>query len=249
MKRILLAVMALSVGSAMPAAAASVIPVAEGLEHPWGLAFMPDGKMLVTERPGRLRIIDEGKSSEPVANVPKVVARSQGGLLDVALHPQFAANRLIYLSFSEPREQGKNGTALARARLSDDGAALENVEIIFSQRPAINSGAHFGGRIAFAPDGNLFLTLGDRYSERDSAQDLSTHLGKTVRLTQDGKAAPGNPFLGKSGALPEIWSYGTATLKGQPLIRSPGHCGPWNMARRAATRSITRKPARITVGR
>jgi aldose sugar dehydrogenase len=202
--------------------AASVETVAEGLEHPWGMAFLPDGSMLVTERPGRMRIVRDGNLSEPLANVPDVAARGQGGLLDVALHPKFTENRLVYISFSEPRGLASNGTSLARARLSDDGSALENVEVIFQQQPAIRSSAHFGGRIAFAPDGNLFLTLGDRYSQRDSAQDLSTHIGKTVRLADDGKAAAGNPFINQSGALPEIWSYGHRNPQGATIEPSTG---------------------------
>ncbi len=204
-----------------PSVAATVETVASGLENPWGLVFLPDGSMLVTERPGRLRIVRDGVLSEPVANVPDVVAQKQGGLLDVALHPDFAKNRRIYLSFSEPRDGG-NGTSLARARLPEDGKALENVEVIFRQMPAIDSTAHFGGRIAFAPDGNLFLTLGDRYSERDSAQDLGTHLGKIVRLTADGKPASNNPFIGKEGALPELWSYGHRNPQGAAIEPSTG---------------------------
>jgi aldose sugar dehydrogenase len=206
----------------LPSNAATVETIASGLEHPWSLAFLPDGTMLVTERPGRLRLVRDGKLSDPVSNVPSVVAQKQGGLLDVALHPDFAKNRLIFLSFSEPREGGGNGTSLARARLADDGRALENVEVIFRQLPAIDSTAHFGGRIAFAPDGNLFLTLGERFSMRDSAQDLSTHLGKIVRLTADGKPVPGNPFIGKSGALPEIWSYGHRNPQGAAIEPSTG---------------------------
>lgn len=219
-----LAALALASLIALPARAysASVETIAQGLEHPWGMAFLPDGSMLVTERPGRMRIIREGKLSKPLANVPDVAARGQGGLLDVALHPKFDENRLVYFSFSEPRGFASNGTSLARARLSDDGSALENVEVIFQQQPAIRSTAHFGGRIAFAPDGNLFLTLGDRYSQRDSAQDLSTHLGKTVRLTDDGKAAAGNPFIGQSSALPEIWSYGHRNPQGATIEPSTG---------------------------
>jgi aldose sugar dehydrogenase len=205
-----------------PAHAVTVDTVAEGLEHPWGLAFLPDGSMLVSERPGRLRIVRDGKVSKPLANVPDVAARGQGGLLDVALHPDFQKNRLVYFSFSEPRGLASNGTALARARLSDDNKALENVEIIFQQKPAIRSTAHFGGRLTFAPDGNLFLTLGDRYSQRDSAQDLATHLGKVVRLTDIGKAAPGNPFAGKEGALAEIWSYGHRNQQGATIEPSTG---------------------------
>lgn len=205
-----------------PASALSVEKVVEGLEHPWGLAFLPDGSMLVSERPGRLRIVRDGKLSAPIANVPRVAARGQGGLLDIALHPDFVSNRLIYFSFAEPRGIASNGTSLARARLSDDNIFLENVEVIFQQKPAIVSTAHFGGRIVFAPDGNLFLTLGDRYSQRDSAQDLSTHLGKTVRLNDAGKPAPGNPFLETKDALPEIWSYGHRNAQGAAVEPSTG---------------------------
>jgi aldose sugar dehydrogenase len=205
-----------------PAFALSVETVVQGLEHPWGLAFLPDGSLLVSERPGRLRIVSNGKLSPPVANVPRVAARGQGGLLDVVLHPNFASNRLIYFSYAEPRGFASNGTSLARARLSDDNTALENVEVIFQQNPAIVSTAHFGGRIVFAPDGNLFLTLGDRYSQRNSAQDLSTHLGKTVRLTYAGKAASGNPFLQTKGAMPEIWSYGHRNAQGAAIEPATG---------------------------
>lgn len=208
--------------AAYPAHATTVETVASGFENPWSLAFLPDGAMLVTERPGRLRIVHDGIVSDPIANVPAVVAQKQGGLLDVAVHPGFAKNRLIYLTFSENRDAGANGTSLARARLSDDSKALENVEIIFRQQPAIKSGAHFGGRIAFAPDGNLFLTLGERYSQRDSAQDLGTDLGKVVHLTEDGKPAPGNPFIGKADALPEIWSYGHRNPQGAAIEPSTG---------------------------
>jgi aldose sugar dehydrogenase len=212
---------ALSIATS-PASALSVETVVQGLEHPWGLAFLPDGSMLVSERPGRLRIVSNGKLLPPIANVPRVAARGQGGLLDIALHPDFANNRLMYLSFAEPRGLASNGTSLARARLSDDNTALENVEVIFQQKPAIVSTAHFGGRIVFAPDGNLFLTLGDRYSQRDSAQNLSTHLGKTVRLTDAGKPARGNPFLETKDALPEIWSYGHRNAQGAAIEPTTG---------------------------
>ena len=179
--------------------------------------------MLVTERPGRMRVVRDGRVSEPVANVPQVFAEGQGGLLDVTLHPDFSSNRLIYFSFAEPRGfLGANGSALARARLSDDNPALEGVDVIFRQEPAVRSGAHFGGRIAFASDGSLFLTLGDRYSQRDSAQDLSTHLGKIVRVSQEGKPAQGNPFADQPGALPEIWSYGHRNPQGAAIEPSTG---------------------------
>jgi aldose sugar dehydrogenase len=196
--------------------------VAEGLEHPWGLAFMPDRGMLATERPGRMRIIREGVLSEPLKGVPEVDARGQGGLLDVALDPDFAKNQTIFFTFSEPRPEGGNGTSVGRAKLSGDGAQLEDLKVIFRQQPAIDSEAHFAGRIAFAADGNLFVTLGDRYLMRESAQDLSTHLGKTVRITKDGAPAPGNPFAGKEDALPEIWSYGHRNAQGAAIEPSTG---------------------------
>lgn len=218
-----LAALLISVSLAFPSVAApKVETVAEGLEHPWALAFLPDGAMLVSERPGRLRIVRDGKLSAPVEGVPDVVARSQGGLLDVALDPAFAQNRTIFLSFSEPRKEGGNGTSVMRARLSDDGARLEQQAVIFRQQPAIASNAHFGGRLALAPDGSLFLTLGDRYSMRDSAQDLSTHLGKIVHITRDGKPAQGNPFMSQSGAQPEIWSYGHRNPQGAAIEPSTG---------------------------
>ena len=196
--------------------------VAEGLEHPWGLAFLPDGAMLVTERPGRLRVVRKGVLSEPVAGMPEVSARGQGGLLDLALDADFASNRTMFFSFSEPRPEGGNGTSVARARLSADGSALEDVKVIFRQQPAIQSDAHFGGRIAFAPDGNLFVTLGERYTMRDSAQDLGTDLGKVIRITKDGAPAPGNPFIGEEGALPELWSIGHRNAQGAAIEPSTG---------------------------
>ena len=214
---------ALIAALAFPARAEmKVETVAEGLEHPWGLAFLPDGAMLVTERPGRMRVIRDGVLSEPVRGVPEVDARGQGGLLDVALDPGFAENRTLFLTYSEPRPEGGNGTSVARARLSADGAKLEKMKVIFRQLPAIGSEAHFAGRIAIAPDGNLFVTLGDRYVMRDSAQDLGTHLGKTVRITKDGAPAPGNPFIGKEGAMPELWSYGHRNAQGAAIEPSTG---------------------------
>jgi aldose sugar dehydrogenase len=196
--------------------------IAEGLEHPWSLAFLPDGGMLVTERPGRMRLVaKEGTVSEPISGVPDVVAEKQGGLLDVALDPDFAANQIIYLSFSEARPGDGNGTSVARAKLSADRKSLTDVSVIFQQMPAIESTAHFGGRLAFAPDKSLFLTLGDRYIMRDSAQDTGTHLGKVVHITTDGKPGPGNPFI-NGGGLPEIWSYGHRNVQGAAIEPSTG---------------------------
>jgi aldose sugar dehydrogenase len=203
-------------------AAPKVETVVEGLENPWGLAFLTDGSMLVTERPGRLRLIGaDGKVSEPIAGVPEVVAGKQGGLLDVALDPDFATNKTIYLSFSEPRSGDGNGTSVARAVLSDDRTNLTNVAVIFQQLPAIESTAHFGGRLVFAPDKSLFVTLGDRYSMRDSAQDTQTHLGKIVHITTDGKPGAGNPYA-SGGGLPEIWSIGHRNVQGAAIDPATG---------------------------
>jgi glucose/arabinose dehydrogenase len=187
----------------------AVETVAEGLVNPWGLAFLPDGRMLVTERPGRLRIVAaDGKLSEPLRGVPEVVAEGQGGLLDVALAPDFATSRLVYLSYSEPGEGGTNGTAVARGRLAADGGALEDVQVIFRQLPKVASRAHFGSRLVFAPDGKLFVTLGERFGFKERAQDLGYHFGKVVRIEADGKVPADNPFVGREDARPEIWSYG-----------------------------------------
>jgi glucose/arabinose dehydrogenase len=198
-----------------------VTTVAKGLEHPWSLAFLPDGRMLVTERPGRLRYVTgEGALSDPVAGVPAVDARGQGGLLDVALDPGFGENSVIYLSYAEPGEDGTNGTAVARARL--DGGQLSDVKVIFRQQPKFASNHHFGSRLVFARDGNLFVTTGERSSERDKAQDLGTHLGKVIRITPEGGVPPDNPFVGREGAMPEIWSYGHRNLQGAALHPESG---------------------------
>ncbi|MBX9591369.1 MAG: PQQ-dependent sugar dehydrogenase [Hyphomonadaceae bacterium] len=183
---------------------------ARGLVHPWGMAFLPDGRLLVTERPGRLRLIGrDGRLSPPLKGVPPVVASGQGGLLDVALSPDFASSSLIFLSYSEPRGQGSNGTSVARARLAGGGEAprLDDVTVIFRQEPATTGGMHFGSRLAFARDGTLFVTLGERF-QRDKAQDVGNHYGKVVRIRPDGAVPPDNPFINKAGARPEVWSYG-----------------------------------------
>lgn len=183
--------------------------VASGLVNPWGLAFLPDGRMLVTERPGRLRIVvADGRLSEPLKGVPEVVAQGQGGLLDVALGPDFATSRLVYLSYAEAGEGNTNGTAVARGRLSADGTALETVQVIFRQQPKVASRGHFGSRLVFAPDGKLFVTLGERMAFRERAQDLGAHFGKVVRIEADGTVPADNPFVGREDARPEIWSYG-----------------------------------------
>jgi glucose/arabinose dehydrogenase len=194
--------------------------VASGLEHPWGLAFLPDGRMLVTERPGRLRIVSSyGALSRPLTGVPNVAARGQGGLLDVALDPKFAENRLIYLSFSEPRVGG-NGTSVARGQLNANGTGLENVAVIFRQIPAINSTLHFGSRLVFDRTGALFVTVGDRYSERDQAQNPGNHLGKIIRIRPEGGTPADNPK--KPGWQPEIWSIGHRNVQGAALHPDTG---------------------------
>jgi len=194
--------------------------VTEGLEHPWGLAFLPDGRMLVTERAGRLRIVTkEGTLSEPLKGVPEVFAAGQGGLLDVALDPDFAANGLVYLSYSEPGEDDTAGTAVARGKLSE--GSLDDVQVIFRQKPKVDGDNHFGGRLVFAPDGKLFVTLGERF-KFEPAQDLSTHLGKIVRINPDGSVPGDNPFVGKKGALPEIWSYGHRNVQGAAIHPETG---------------------------
>ncbi len=190
--------------------------VASGLEEPWGLALLPDGRWLVTERPGRMRIISaEGAVGEPVAGLPRVDARGQGGLLDVAVGPTFAADRLIYWSYAEPREGG-NATSVARGRLSDDGSRVEAVEVIFRALPTYDGGAHFGSSLAFDGAGRLFVTLGDRSDApmRPQAQDLGSHMGKTIRINADGSVPADNPFVGREGARPEIWSLGHRNVQG-----------------------------------
>ena len=193
--------------------------LARGLSHPWGLAFLPDGRMLVTEKVGRLRIVDkDGKVSEQ-NGVPKVVAEGQGGLLDVALDPHFAENSLVYLSYSESGDAGKAGTAVARGKLGADG--LDGVQVIFRQYPKVDGGNHFGSRLAFGPDGTLFVTLGERFTFQP-AQDLATHLGKIVRINPDGSVPADNPFVGQEGALPEIWSYGHRNPQGAAIHPETG---------------------------
>ncbi len=192
-----------------------LVTIAEGLEHPWGLAFLPDGRMLVTERPGTLRVVSpDGAVGPPLAGVPAVAATGQGGLLDVALDPDFRSNARVYLSYSEPRD-GANGTSVARGRLTANG--LEDVEVIFRQQPAIKGRHHFGSRLVFARDGRLFVTLGERNSERARAQSLDSHLGKVVRIEPDGSIPADNPFVGRAGALTEIWSYGHRNVQGAAL--------------------------------
>lgn len=193
--------------------------VAQGLEHPWAVAFLPGGRFLVTERPGRLRVVEpDGRLGPPVAGVPAVAAAGQGGLLDVVLDGDFARNRRLFFCFAEPDGSGPaNGTALASARLSADLQRLEQVRVVFRQRPKVPGGLHFGCRIVQAADGLLWLALGERYQYRDNAQRLDNHHGKIVRIAPDGSVPADNPFRGQPGALPEIWSLGHRNPQGAAL--------------------------------
>jgi glucose/arabinose dehydrogenase len=201
----------------------AVTTVARGLVHPWGLAFLPDGRMLVTERPGRMRIVaKDGKLSPALAGVPQVFASDQGGLHDVALDRNYAQNQTIYFCYAEPAGGGAR-TALARARLVDEATPrLDAVTVIFRQQGPLSSGNHFGCRIAQTPDDNLFLTLGEHFTTRDQAQNLGNHLGKIVRIRPDGSVPPDNPFVGRAGAKPEIWSYGHRNPQGLALNPASG---------------------------
>jgi len=191
-------------------AAYDVEVVARGLVHPWAIEPLPDGDLLVTERPGRLRIISaSGTVGPPISGLPRVDARGQGGLLDVALSPDFANDRTIFWSYAEPREGG-NGTAVARGVLSQDRRSLEQVRVIFRAMPTYNGTAHFGSRLAVGPDGTLYVTTGDRSDKqmRPTAQRLDNHMGKVLRINPDGSVPDDNPFVNRAGAKPEIWSYG-----------------------------------------
>lgn len=193
-----------------------VTTIAEGLENVWSLAFLPDGKMLVTEKPGRMRIVSpDGTLSEPLQGLPKIYNRGQAGLLDVVLAPDFATSKKIYFSYSEPGEKDTNSTAVSFATLN--GNKLENVTRVFSQKPKVESNNHFGSRLVWAADGTLFITLGDRYSEKDKAQTLDNHQGKVVRINADGSAPKDNPYVKTPGALPEIWSYGHRNMQGAAI--------------------------------
>jgi glucose/arabinose dehydrogenase len=188
--------------------------IVRGLEHPWGVAFLPDGDAIVTERPGRIRILSDGKLSKPVRGVPKVTASGQGGLLDIAVSPNFASDHLIYFSFSQPG-RGGSGTAVARARLVREGETnrLENVDTIFSMKKKTSTSHHFGSRLVFAPDGTLFITTGDR-GDGKRAQDLQDHAGSVIRIQPDGSIPPDNPTWGGKPHLPEIWSKGHRNIQG-----------------------------------
>lgn len=219
------ATLAPAVAQTFPSSAGElkVETVASGLAHPWSLAFLPDGRMLVTERPGRLRIVTrDGKLSPPAANVPGVFASGQGGLLDVILDRSFARNRTIYFCYAEPADGGAR-TAMARARLAEDGAPrLEDVQVIFRQQGPLSRGNHFGCRIVQMPDETLFLTTGEHFTQREYAQTLDNHLGKLIRVRPDGSAPADNPFVGRADARPEIYSYGHRNMQGLALNPTSG---------------------------
>jgi glucose/arabinose dehydrogenase len=194
---------------------------ASGLVNPWALAFLPDGRLLVTERPGRLRIVArDGTLSEPLAGLPEIHARGQGGLLDVALDPRFAENQLVYVSFSEPAADGTAGTAVARGRLA--GTRLDAVQVIYRQQPKVRGNGHFGSRLVFGRDGTLFITQGERQQYSTQAQDLASGLGKVVRVNADGTIPRDNPFVGRADARPEIWSYGHRNVQAAALHPTTG---------------------------
>ncbi|PVY42208.1 PQQ-dependent sugar dehydrogenase [Pontibacter virosus] len=182
----------------------------KNLEKPWAIEPLPDGNLLVTEKPGRMRIVSAtGQIGNPIAGIPKVDARGQGGLLDVALGPKFDSDRMIYWSYTEPR-QGGNATSVARGVLSEDRSRVENVQVIFQAQPTYDGTMHYGSRLNFGPDGMLYITLGERsdIEIRPQAQQMNSHMGKTIRIAPDGKVPNDNPFVNKENHLPEIWSVG-----------------------------------------
>ncbi len=198
--------------------AVEVTPVVGGLAYPWAVAFLPDNQgILVTERPGSLRFVSpEGQLSAPLEGVPRVFASGQGGLLDVALSPGFAEDRLVYLTYAEAGEDGRAGTAAGRGRLSADKRRLEGFHVIFRQLPKLSSGHHFGSRLVFDGKGHLFIALGEN-NQRSTSQDLDKLQGKIVRLYPDGGVPKDNPFVGRADARPEIWSYGHRNQQGAAL--------------------------------
>lgn len=203
-------------------ATVDVTAVALGLENPWGMSFLPDGSMLVTERPGRLRLVRDGQIGSPIEGVPSVYDGGQGGLLDVALDPDFSENQLIYLSFSEPGDGGA-GTAIMRARLNAAGleGQLDQQHVIFRQNKKSGGGRHFGSRLTFAPDGTLFATIGER-GDADRAQDKLDHAGSVIRINADGSIPDNNPFVGNADVLPEIWSIGHRNPQGAAIHPETG---------------------------
>ena len=194
-----------------------VVEVARGLDSPWGLAFLPDGRLLVSERPGRLRIVAaDGSVSKPIEGVPEVRARGQGGLLDVVLSPDFATDRTIVFSFAQATANGGR-SAVARARLDLDALRLDDVQVIFAQNESGTSNNHWGSRLVFDREGKLFATFGDRQDMRSRVLALDSHIGKIIRINPDGSVPEDNPFVGRAGAQPEVWSYGHRNVQGAAL--------------------------------
>ena len=225
----LAALVALSTFVVSPVAAQVLkpVPVLKGLDNPWALAFLPDGRMLVTEKPGKLRLaLPSGELSAPLAGLPAIAARGQCGLLDVAVDPQFAQNRRIFFTFAEPAtgSESGNSTAVASARLVGEGlgAKLEDVRTIFSQKPKISSRNHCGSRIVFDRSGALLVGLGDRFSGKDEAQNPGNHIGKVVRITAEGQPLADNPLVGRAGSAPEVFSLGHRNIQGAALHPQTG---------------------------
>jgi glucose/arabinose dehydrogenase len=201
------------------AGSVAVTTLANGLDHPWGMAFLPDGRLLITERAGTLRILNTDHTlSQPLKGTPEVFHRGQGGLLDVALDPAFSTHHLVYLSFAEPGPGGAS-TAVGRGKLEED--RLSDFKVIFRQQPKVEGPNHFGGRIVFSPEGKLFLTLGERF-KFDPAQQLSNHLGTVIRINQDGSMPEDNPFIGQDDAEDAIWSYGHRNIEGAAIDPETG---------------------------
>src|SRR4051794_14215643 len=205
------------------AGALSIETFARGLDHPWAIAFLPDARLVLTERPGRIRILSrDGKASAALAGVPRVFASGQGGLLDLVLDRAYADNQTLYFCYAEPTGGGAR-TAVARGRLVDEAAArLDNVTVIFRQEGPLSNANHFGCRIVQTADDNIFVTLGEHFVPRDQAQNLGNHLGKIIRIRPDGSVPPDNPYVGKAGAKPEMWTYGHRNPQGLALHPATG---------------------------
>ena len=224
-----------------PLRALTLTPLVEGLNHPWGLALLPEGGYLIGERPGRLLRIDAGGERHVISGLPPIANQGQGGLLDLALDNE----GWLYLSYSEPGDDGA-GTAVARARLQKD--ALVDWQLLFRQQPKVAGGAHFGSRLVLTEDGYLFITLGDRYSERERAQTLDNHLGKTVRLHKDGRVPADNPFVKTPGPCRRSGAWAIATCRAPPCARLASNSGLTSTAPRAETRSTSYCRATTTAG-
>ena len=248
MSRLLTTLLLCSLFAPALAAEPKLVGVARGLTNPWAVAFLPDGRFLVTERAGRMRIVErDGSLSEPLAGLPAVDAGGQCGLLDVVLDPKFADNAWVYWSYAEAGEGG-NSTAVARGKLQ--GNRLADVQVIFRQLPKVSSTLHCGSRLVFARDGRLFVVLGDRFSRKDDAQKLDNHIGKVVRIEADGKVPADNPFVATPGARPEIWSLGHRNMQGAALHPASGALWATEHGPQGGDElNLRGRPARTTAGR